>query len=141
MSEPKTKPNDSDATAAIDALSDATRKIDAFKLLEIFSNATGQPPKMWGGSIIGFGKYEIKAHGNKPPTEWPLVAFSPRKQNLTLYVMNEQSNYDALLEKLGKHKTGKACLYINTLTDVDLETLEKIVKQSYLDAKAQLTYN
>ena len=84
---------------------------------------------MWGPSIIGFGSYRYK-YASGREGEWMLTGFSPRKQNLTLYIMPGFDNYDSLLAKLGKYKTGKSCLYINKLEDVDLSVLEKLVKQS-----------
>ncbi|MBV7338085.1 DUF1801 domain-containing protein [Chloroflexi bacterium TSY] len=90
---------------------------------------TGEEPQMWGTSIIGFGSYHFK-YASGREGDWMLVGFSPRKQNLTLYIMPGFENYDELLGNLGKHKTGKSCLYINKLADVDQGVLKKLVKQS-----------
>ena len=109
----------------------------SFKLLEMYKNATRQPPKMWGASMIGFGQYHYKSERSSQEGDWPLAAFSPRKASLTLYVMPGVNDYSDLLEKLGKHKTSKGCLYINKLADVDLDVLQQIIKKSYGDAKAQ----
>lgn len=84
---------------------------------------------MWGTSIVGFGSYRYK-YASGREGEWPLAAFSPRKQNLTLYIMAGFKNYDTLLSNLGKYKTGKACLYINKLEDIDMPTLRELIKQS-----------
>ena len=84
---------------------------------------------MWGTSIVGFGSYTTK-YASGRTGEWPLTGFAPRKQNLTLYIMTGFDQYEALLEKLGKHKTGKSCLYVNKLADVDLDTLRELVRQS-----------
>jgi hypothetical protein len=93
---------------------------------------------MWGTSIIGFGSYHYKSERSSQEGDWPLTAFSPRKQNLTLYVIPyfKNENLNNLLNKLGKYKTSKACLYINKLDDVNLAILEQIIKKSYEDAKA-----
>ena len=89
---------------------------------------TGFEPMMWGDSIVGYGSYRYK-YASGRTGEWPLVGFSPRKQNLTLYIMSGFTRYDSLVEKLGKYKTGKSCLYIKKLEDVDRPTLEELVRQ------------
>lgn len=134
----KTRVNDASVEDFIDKVEDDTKRQDSFKLLEIYTRLTGEPPRMWGSSIIGFGQYHYKSERSRQEGDWPLAGFSPRKQNLTLYVMPGLVDYDDLLKDLGKHKTSKACLYINKLTDVDMNVLEKIVKKSYLDAKKNL---
>jgi hypothetical protein len=133
----KTKVNHESVKDFINSIDDETKRQDSFKLLEIYTRLTGEPPKMWGSSIIGFGQYHYKSERSRQEGEWPLAAFSPRKQSLTLYVMPGVDNLTVFLDKLGKHKTSKACLYINKLADVDLTTLEKIIEHSYLDAKEQ----
>ncbi len=137
----KTKVNDASVEDFLGSVSDKTRKEDALVLLELFKGVTGQPAKMWGSSIVGFGQYHYKSERSKQEGDWPLTGFSPRKQNLTLYVLPYYSELklDKLLSKLGKHKTGKSCLYINSLSDVDLEVLKEIVDISYQDAKKHLT--
>ena len=106
-----------------------TRRADAHTLVELMSRVTGESPVMWGPSIVGFGTCPMTyADGSKK--EWMLVAFSPRKSNVVLYIMDGFSDYDRLLGQLGKHKTGKACLYLNKLADVDLEVLETLVATS-----------
>jgi hypothetical protein len=90
---------------------------------------TGDEPAMWGTSIIGFGSYRYK-YASGREGEWFLTGFSPRKQNLTLYIMSGFDNYDSLLSELGKYKTGKSCLYINKLDDVDMQTLRDLIEQS-----------
>ena len=92
---------------------------------------------MWGSAIIGFGQYHYKSERSKQEGDWPLTGFSPRKQSLTLYIMLGFDDYSDLLQDLGKHKTSKGCLYINKLTDVDLQVLEKLVKNSYVAMKEQ----
>lgn len=138
MAEIKTKVNDGDVTEFINSVAGDQKRQDSFTLLKMYTEVTGQTALMWGSSIIGFDMYHYKSERSGQEGDWPLAAFSPRKQNLTLYVMSELSNLEPLLAKLGKHKTSKACLYINKLADVDLKVLKQIIRQSYLDAKAQL---
>ena len=115
-----------------------TKRQDAFKLLEIYKRATNEPAKMWGSSMVGFGLYHYKSERSAQEGDWPLGAFSPRKQNLTLYVTHGMTGLEDLLDKLGKHKTSKGCLYINKLADVNINVLEDIVKRSYEEAKKNL---
>lgn len=136
MSAIKTVVNDGSVEDFINSVGDEVKKADAFKLLEIYSTITKEKPKMWGTSIIGFGQYHYKSERSSQEGDWPLTGFSPRKQNLTLYVMPGFDSYGELLDALGKHKTSKGCLYINKLSDVDIAVLKKIVKQSYVDMKA-----
>lgn len=137
MSTLKTTVNDNSVEDFINAVPDATKREDSFVLLKLFSKITGQKPKMWGSSIIGFGMYHYKSERSTQEGDWPLAAFSPRKQNLTLYFMPGFDKYTALLAKLGKHKTSKGCLYINKLADVDMAVLEKLITQSYVEAKKE----
>lgn len=139
MNNIKTLANDSSVHDFINSVEDDKKKTDAFKLLEIYKKETKEKPTMWGSSIIGFGKYHYKSERSSQEGDWPLAGFSPRKQSLTLYVMNTGFDYSELLSQLGKHKTSKACLYINRLSDVDLSTLAKLIKRSYEDAKRMLT--
>lgn len=136
----KTRVNDGSVEGFIDGVEGETKRLDSFKLLEIYKRVTNEEPKMWGSSIIGFGQYHYKSERSKQEGDWPLAGFSPRKQNLTLYVMPYYSGLklDSLLAKLGKHKTSKGCLYINKLADVDIKVLEKIIKTSYQDARRNL---
>jgi hypothetical protein len=133
----KTVVNDASVDDFINSVGDETKKVDSFKLLDVYSTITKEEPKMWGSSIIGFGQYHYKSERSKQEGDWPLTGFSPRKQNLTLYVMPGFDNYSELLNKLGKHKISKGCLYINKLSDIDMEALKHLIKQSYLDMKEQ----
>jgi uncharacterized protein YdhG (YjbR/CyaY superfamily) len=94
---------------------------------------------MWGSSIVGFGQYHYKSERSRQEGDWPLVAFSPRKQNLSLYLtIDGYTRYAQLLERLGKYKTGKGCLYINKLSDVDSSVLEELIDKAYRDSKQLL---
>ncbi|HEX6461842.1 MAG TPA: DUF1801 domain-containing protein [Candidatus Saccharimonadales bacterium] len=130
----KTLVNDASVEDFINSVEGAVKKADAFKILEIYKAATHEKPKMWGTSMIGFGQYHYKSDKSRQEGDWPLAAFSPRKQSLTLYIMPGVNDYSDLLSKLGKHKTSKACLYINKLGDVDANILKKLIKRSYDDA-------
>lgn len=135
MSTLKTKINDASVSDFINKVTDEQKRKDSFKLLQLFSKVTGEEPKMWGTSIIGFGSYHYKSERSKQEGDWPLTGFSPRKQNLTLYIMSGFADNTDLLKNLGKHKTSVGCLYINKLADVDISVLEKIVKKSFTDMK------
>jgi hypothetical protein len=135
MSTLKTLPNDASVEDFIAAIPDETKRQDSFKLLEMFTRLTGQEPRMWGTSIIGFGMYHYKSERSRQEGDWPLAGFSPRKQSLTLYLSFSFKECPELLRKLGKHKTSVACLYINKLADVDLDILEKLIARGYLEAK------
>ncbi len=127
MAEPKTKVTNESVEDFLNSAENETRRKDCFALLEIYKRVTGAEAKMWGPSIVGFGSYHVKSGSRE--ADWPLAAFSPRKQNLTLYVYPH--NFTELLEGLGKYKMSKACLYINTLDDVDLKALETLIAASY----------
>lgn len=119
-----------DVSYFIDGLQNKTRQSDAKALLEIFQKVTGDAPRLWPPSIIGFGEYHYKyASGHEGDSL--NVGFSPRKSNLVMYVMGSVGSDHPLMEKLGKHKTGKACLYVNKLADIDISVLEKIILVSY----------
>jgi hypothetical protein len=131
MAEIKTKVNDTDVEGFINSVTDDKKRRDGFTLLDMFKRVTGEPPKMWGPSIIGFGQYHYKSERSRQEGDWLLTGFSPRKQALTLYIMHGLENETELLKKLGKHKTGMGCMYINKLEDVDLAVLESLVKKNY----------
>ena len=132
----KTLPNDASVTDFINAVTDPVKNNDSMVLLKMYSDITGQQPKMWGTSIIGFGQYHYKSERSKQEGDWPLVGFSPRKQNLTLYFMHGFSNYTDLLDKLGKYKvSGGSCLYIHKLSDIDTDILGQLITLSYQDMK------
>lgn len=129
MAELKTQVNDASVTEFLTGIEHEQKRADSFALVEIMREITGHEPKMWGTSIVGFGAYRYSYKSGREG-EWFLVGFSPRKQNLTLYIMAGFDEYETLLEKLGKHKLGKSCLYINKLADVDEPTLRKLIKES-----------
>jgi hypothetical protein len=133
----KTLVNDASVEDFINSVPDAVKREDSFKLLEIFSKITGEKPKMWGTSIIGFGQYHYKSERSSQEGDWPLTGFSPRKQSLTLYIMLGFEDFTDLLKDLGKFKTSKGCLYINKLADVDQSVLEKLIEQSFVATKKQ----
>lgn len=130
MAKIKTTQNDASVQDFLNAVDGERKRSDSFTILELMREVTGEDPKMWGTSIVGFGSYKYKyASGHEG--EAALTGFSPRKQNLTLYIMAGFDNFESLRAKLGKHKVGKACLYINKLDDIDIPTLKKMVKESY----------
>lgn len=137
MGAPKTTVSDASVTEFIDTVTDATKKNDSLALVELFSGITGEKPKMWGSSIVGFGSYHYKSERSTQEGDWLLTGFSPRKQSLTLYIMPGFDDYAGLLADLGKHKTSKGCLYINKLADVDIAVLEKLIRESFAAMKKE----
>ena len=129
MADNKTKPNKLSVAAFIDALTDQTRRADAKALVKLMQRATGEKPKMWGPSIIGFGSYHYRYDSGREG-DMPLLGFSPRKAATVLYRMTVFNDSEALLAKLGKHTTGKGCLYIKRLADVDQRVLEALAVKS-----------
>lgn len=129
MSDLKTRENDANVEAFLDQVPHDRKRQDAFTLLTLMQEATGFPPRMWGESIVGFGSYHY-TYASGREGDWLLTGFSPRKQNLTVYIMAGFEQYDDLMARLGKHKTGKSCLYINKLSDVDLHVLKELVRRS-----------
>jgi hypothetical protein len=129
MSELKTKKTDASVEEFLNSVEHDKRRADGFALLELMQKVTGEPPAMWGQSIVGFGSYRYQ-YASGREGEWFLVGFSPRKRNLTLYIMSGFDEYEPLLRKLGKYRTGKGCLYINKLDDVDVQILGELIRQS-----------
>jgi hypothetical protein len=129
MAELKTKRNKGDVEAFLNSVADEKKRQDSFNILELMKKVTGKEPEMWGDSIIGFGNYHYK-YASGREGDWFLTGFSPRVQNLTLYIMAGFDDYDQLLGKLGKHSTGKSCLYIKKIEDIDIDVLKELVKQS-----------
>jgi hypothetical protein len=129
MAENKTKPTKLSVAAFIDALTDPARRADAKTLLKLMQSAAGEKPKMWGPSIIGFGSYHYRYDSGREG-DMPIIAFSPRKAATVLYGMTGFSDAASFLAKLGKHTTGKGCLYIKKLADVNQHVLEALVVKS-----------
>ncbi len=129
MSALKTKKNESSVEAFLQAIPEAMKRQDSITIVEMMKEVTGREPKMWGESIIGFGdthyRYESGREG-----DWFQVGFSPRKQNLTIYLSYGFESDRELMQRLGKHKTGKACLYINKLADIDMGVLRELVRRA-----------
>jgi len=129
MAELKTKPTGDSVDGFLQAVPDERKRRDSYAILEMMKKVTGEPPKMWGRSIVGFGarhyRYESGREG-----DWFVTGFSPRKQSLTLYLTQGFERHQELLSRLGKHKLGKGCLYINKLGDVDAGALEELIARS-----------
>jgi hypothetical protein len=134
MAELKTKLTDASVTEFINSIEDEEKRADSFEILKIMKQVTKEEPKMWGSSIIGFGNVHYKYDSGREG-DWFLTGFSPRNQNLTLYVIGSFKPHVDLLNKLGKHKTGVGCLYIKKLQDVDIKVLKELIKQSVKAAK------
>ena len=130
MAEPKTRLNAASVPKFLDSLTDAEVRKDSRAIVALMEAASKAKAQMWGANIVGFGEHR-SVYANGKEAVWMLIGFSPRKQNLTLYLMmGESSEHDALLERLGPHKRGKGCLYIKRLADIDRPTLEKLVRAS-----------
>jgi hypothetical protein len=129
MAENKTQKTDTSVTDFVNSIPDEKKRQDSVILLEMMTQITGLKPKMWGASIVGFGDVHYK-YASGREGDWFKVGFSPRKQNLTLYIMDGFPKYQDLLAKLGKHKTGVSCLYINRLEQIDLDVLREMISLS-----------
>ncbi len=138
MSELKTKPTSQSASEFLNTIEPEEKRRDSFALLKLFEKVTGEKAVMWGSSIVGFGMYHYKSERSKQEGDWPLTGFSPRKQNLTLYLMTDNKDKQKMLKKLGKHKTSGGCLYINRLSDVNPEVLASLIEKSFYYAKKVL---
>ena len=129
MSDLKTQQNEQNVEAFLNQVLNEKKRTDSFAILKMMREVTGLEPKMWGDSIVGFGSYHY-VYDSGREGDWFLTGFSPRKQNLTLYIMSGFEDYNELLGRLGKHKTGKSCLYINKIEDVDQDVLKELIKKS-----------
>lgn len=128
MAELKTKQHDGDVFEFIQAFADTEQKHeDSYELVKLMQKVTGHPPRMWGSTMIGFGKYHYKSDRSKQEGDWPLVAFSPRKAAISLYVYTGIPEHEYLLKDLGKYTMGKACIYVKRLSDINLEVLERLM--------------
>lgn len=130
LAEIKTKVTSASVEDFINTVPDEQKRKDSFAILELMKKATGADPKMWGGSIIGFGNKRYKSPATGREVDWLLIGFSPRKANLSLYLTVNLKEHEAALKKLGKHKTGVGCLYINKLADIDIKVLKEMINAS-----------
>jgi hypothetical protein len=136
VTQPKTKLNDASVDDFIAAVEDESRRNDCKDVIRMMRAATGAAPNMWGSSMVGFGSYHyVYASGREG--DWMLCGFSPRKSNLTIYIMPGFESYGNLMKKIGKYATGKSCLYIRNLDDVDHEVLEELIRTSVKDMRAK----
>jgi hypothetical protein len=131
MAELKTKQTNADVLEFINSFVETEQKRqDSFELLNLMQKFTGFEPKMWGASIIGFGSYHYKSERSRQEGDWPLVGFSPRKAAISLYVYSGSPQHEHLLKNLGKYKMGKACIYIKKLSDINQDTLKKLIEET-----------
>lgn len=136
MAELKTRENDADVGAFLDAIEDAQRRDDCKAVCAMMQAAAGAPPRMWGKSIVGFGHYDYQYASGRSGT-WMRIGFAPRKRDLTLYIMAGFDDYAELLDALGKHKTGKSCLYVKRLADLDTTVLQRLIERSLAHMRAK----
>ena len=125
----KTVKNNASVKEFLDSIEDAAKRKDCKEIAKMMRKASGKNAKMWGGSIVGFDEYHAVYESGRE-LDWMRIGFSPRKQAITLYIMDGFEKYDELMEKLGKHKTGKSCLYIKRLSDVDTDVLNELITES-----------
>ncbi|RMG54899.1 MAG: DUF1801 domain-containing protein [Bacteroidetes bacterium] len=136
MSDLKTTAHDGDVKAFIEQVENDRRRQDAYRLLAIMEEITGEPARMWGDSIVGFGTYTYR-YASGRTGDWMLTGFSPRKASMSVYIMSGFDGYEALIAKLGKHKKGKSCLYINRLEQVDESVLRELIAASVAHMRKQ----
>ena len=129
MAENKTKQTDQSVQAFLESVEDKTKCEDSFKLVELMQEITGEEAKMWGDTMVGFGTYHYKYESGREGDSM-LVGFSPRKDSLALYIARDFDEFDAMLNRLGKTKSGKGCLYVKKLSDIDMDTLSELVRRS-----------
>lgn len=130
----KTRPTNASVDAFLEGVDHDDRREDARRLLAMMQRVTQEPPRMWGDRIVGFGSYHYR-YASGREGDWPLVGLSPGKRNLTLYIMPGFDDYQSLLARLGKHRTGKSCLYLNKLQGIDMRALEDLIRQSVADMR------
>ena len=135
MAELKTKKSNASVLRFLNSVESEQRCKDGLELLEIFKQTTKMPPKLWGDSIVGFGEYHYKSERSTQEGDWPLTGFSPRKRNMTVYIMPGFSNYQNLLKDLGQHKTSVSCIYFTKLENIDIKVLKQIIRKSDADMK------
>jgi len=131
MAEIKTKQTEVDVFEFINSFANSEQKRkDSYELIKLMQEFTGFEPKMWGPSIIGFGLYHYKSDRSKQEGDWPMIGFSPRKAAISLYVYTGSKEHEYLLKNLGKFKIGKACIYINKLSDINVDELKKLMRET-----------
>ena len=135
MAELKTKKNNASVEAFLQTVKEEEKRKDCLVILAMMKKITKAEPKMWGSSIVGFGSYHYKSERSKREGDWFITGFSPRKQNLTLYIMPGIDYYKDLVQRLGKCKTSVSCLYINKLADVDTTVLKQLISTAYKQMK------
>jgi hypothetical protein len=136
MSEIKTKPSDLDIDKFLMSVEPEKKRADSLELKKLFDSIVKEKPSLWNNNMIGYGTYHYKSDRSKQEGDWPLTGFSPRKQNIAIYIMSHVSNYKDLLSKLGKFKisTG-SCIYVNKIEDINLDVLKEIISTSVSDMK------
>ena len=139
MAEIKTKKNDASVEAFLQTVTAEEKKKDCMTILAMVKKITKAEPKMWGSSIVGFGSYHYKSERSRQEGDWFITGFSPRKQNLTLYIMPGIGYFMDLVKKLGKCKTGGSCLYINKLSDLDTKVLKELLTTAYKRMKEMVS--
>lgn len=131
MAEIKTKQTEASVTEFVENFANSEqKKKDSYELIKIMQDISGFEPKMWGPSIIGFGKYHYKSEKSKQEGDWPIIGFSPRKAAISLYVFTGRKDQEYLLKDLGKFKLGKACIYVNKLSDININSLTNLIKET-----------
>lgn len=141
MAELKTQKTNASVIEFLDLVDDENKRKDSHELLKIFTEVTKEKATMWGSSIVGFGSYHYKSERSKQEGDWPITGFSPRKQNITIYIMQGFAEHQELIAKIGKHKvSGGSCLYIKHLSDIDVDVLKKLIQSSvkYMREKYKL---
>ena len=129
MAELKTNPSDISVEALLDAIPDETRRSDCRTIAKLMEKLTGSKPQLWGASIVGFGTYHYR-YASGREGDWFITGFAPRKNDLTLYILSGFTRFEDLMSRLGRHKTGKSCLYIRRLEDIDMKVLEELIRES-----------
>jgi len=136
MSEIKTKPTDLDIHEFLMSIEPEKKRLDCIELKKVFDHVVDEEPALWNNNMIGYGTYHYNSDRSKQEGDWPLIAFSPRKQHIVIYIMPGVNQYNHLLERLGKHKVSSgSCLYINKLEDINLDVLKEIISTSVADMK------
>lgn len=142
MSEIKTKPVDTDIDKFLMSVEPEKKRVDSLELKKLFDSVVKEKPSLWNNNMIGYGSYHYKSDRSKQEGEWPLTGFSPRKQNIAIYIMSHVSNYKDLLSKLGKYKiSAGSCIYINKIEDINLDVLKQIISTSVSDMKKTYKVN